>query len=459
MSVHTYRAIIVDDDIDCGNSLNTLLIRKGIQTTYFDHPKKALDTILEGHPPDLAFIDLRMPTFDGIEVLKRLKHHLPDLTCILMSGVGTVDSAVEAIKYGAHDFLLKPVRLQTLTLLLEKVCEKIDLHREVRRLREEKANLTTSHLIGNAPSMAELKRRIVTVSQSDATVLVLGESGTGKELIVDALHNGSTRKKKNLIKINCGAIPHELMEAELFGFEKGAFTGAVQAKPGLFELADGGTIFLDEVGELPQSAQVKTLRVLQDQIITRIGSTKSKKVNVRLISATNKDLYQAIQKGEFREDLFYRLNVIPIHVPPLRERTDDIPLLFRLFLDRYCTQYHKAEKIIGSKALAYLIQYPWPGNVRELEHLCEQLALTCRSQWIREEDLPNQFRDAKQSATTLTVPLGTPLKHITQQVIQRTLSLTGHNVTEAARILNIHPKTIRRQLKELPQETNPPISL
>jgi DNA-binding NtrC family response regulator len=440
-------AVIMDDDQASGESLRKYLKRQGLGVSYFPYPMQGI-SYLAVHPADVVFIDLRMPTMDGIEVLKQIKERHPHLMCVLMSGYATIDAAVEAMRFGAYDFLLKPFAKNYLNMVLQKIVEKISLTKELCELRSKSIQDSTAKMVGQSPPLLELRDKISRVAKSNATVLLLGESGTGKELVADALHALSPRHGQPLIKINCGAIPPNLVEAELFGFEKGAFTGAEQNKAGHFEMADKGTLFLDEVGELPWETQVKILRVLQDQSFQRLGSTHSRTVDVRIISATNKDLYQAIKLGKFREDLFYRLNVVPIHVPALRDRIEDIPLLIRFFLDKYCKTYNKPEKWLTPEALSELIRYRWPGNVRELQHLCEQWVLTCDKPWISEKELPGSVHVLKPRALELKLEVGITMRQATTRLMKETLVRTGGNVDEAAKLLNIHPKTIRRRIKE-----------
>jgi two-component system, NtrC family, response regulator HydG len=440
-----FEALVIDDDQASGESLSESLKRQNMRVTYFHHPIKGVSHT-KTKLYDLAFIDLRMPEMDGLTVLKNLKQIQPDLLCIMMSGFATIDIAVEAMKDGAYDFLLKPIRRNFLAHVLTKTLDKLSLSKEIAQLRSQ-LDQGQSELIGGSPSMIDLRQLIKRVAKSPASVLILGESGTGKEIAVDLIHKFSDRHTQPLVKINCAAIPANLVEAELFGFVKGAFTGATHDKQGRFEQADGGTLFLDEIGELPHATQVKILRVLQDQTISRIGATDEKVVDVRIVSATNQDLQQLIKKGLFREDLYYRLNVVPIHIPPLRERSEDILILMRHFVDQACQTYKKPERWFTRKAIGILLQHHWPGNVRELKHLCEQLVITQTGKWISEAQLPKSYHQSDlQNSGYLQIPLGVDLESVISQVIRETLSSCGGNLDKAAKILGVHPRTLRRKL-------------
>ncbi len=353
--------------------------------------KKALE-ILSGRNIDLALLDIRLPEVNGMAVLKQMKDMDISIPVIMLTAVKTVDSAVSAMKLGAFDYVVKPFDLHDLTALIEKALEKRELERENAFLKNEIEK--TGHfekIVGRSEKMKEIFRLIKNVANGDATVLITGESGTGKELVARAIHNLSQRAKKLFVPVNCAAIPENLLESELFGYEKGAFTGAFERHLGKFELADGGTIFLDEISAMPLAMQAKLLRVLQERMIDRVGGSNQIVINVRVISATNLDLKNEVENKKFRSDLFYRLNVIPINIPALRERADDVPLLINYFLDKFNKEFGKKIKGFDKDAMKVLMSYAWPGNVRELENLIERLVVLSTRDIITKEKLPQEI--------------------------------------------------------------------
>jgi len=377
--------LIVDDEESIRRSVGDILSDEGYASDAAGGVDEALQKI-QAHTPDLVLLDVAMPGKNGIELLERLRDSWPELPVIMMSGHGTIETAVRATKLGAYDFLEKPLSYDKLILCLNHALESARLSQENRQLREELAR--SSEIIGNSPIMQELKKQIEVAAPTDGRVLITGENGTGKELVARQIHLNSKRADKPFVEVNCAAIPEELIESVLFGHEKGAFTGAIQMKRGRFEMADGGTIFLDEIGDMSLMTQAKILRILQEHRFERVGGSDTMEVNVRAIAATNKDLEQEMSEGRFREDLYYRLNVIPIYVPPLRQRREDIELLLEHFIDRASGQSSGPRKKLLPKALEKLVAYPWPGNVRELQNIVERIVLMSPGATIGVEDLP-----------------------------------------------------------------------
>ncbi len=407
--------------------------------------KEALD-IIEGSTPSLVIMDLRMPGMDGLETLEAVKQIDRDLPVIMMTAHGNVQSAVEAMKAGATEYLTKPFDVEELKLAVSKALQVGRLTRRVEYLQEELGrDYDTAGIVGSDPAMQAVLDTVSRVAPSDATVMVYGESGTGKELIARAVHHNSNRKDNAFIQLSCAALPETLLESELFGYEKGAFTGAAGSKPGRFELANGGSLFLDEIGDIAPAVQVKLLRVLEQKSFERLGGTKTLNVDVRLIGATNRDLSAMAKSGEFREDLFYRLNVIPINLPPLRERRGDISQLASHFLERYAP-----DKRLAPRALELMEEYAWPGNVRELQNAIERAAVLCRSREIRPEDLPEEItRKRPLSATAFTLPHeGIALERVEQELISQALQRTGGNRTRAAELLGITRHTLLYRMEK-----------
>lgn len=432
--------LVVDDEESQRTLLAGFLKKKGFAVTASSSGKEAIE-INKTTGIDLAILDLKMPEIDGIETMASMKKIDPETDFIILTGYGTVETAVEAMKLGAHDYLGKPVNLDELELLIERIREKQQIHREVEVLREElDVDLATDSFVAESDQMKEVLGLVSRVARSDTTVLIQGESGTGKEVVARLIHRASGRRHNRFIPISCAALPETLLESELFGYERGAFSGADKRKMGKFELAHNGTLFLDEIGDLPLSTQVKLLRVLQEFTFERLGGTTPIKVDVRLISATNQDLKQKVAEGHFRGDLFYRLNVINVELPPLRARKDDLKPLAEHFLRKYADRCGKNMVSLSKAALNVLLRYDWPGNVRELENVIERAVVLCRSGAIEPRDVPLQI-----SASAGTVEL---LKDVEKEHIAYMLKKTGWNLSEAATRLGIHRNTLRLKIKE-----------
>ncbi len=440
------RLLLVDDERAQRELLQGFLEQKGYRIQSFGSGEQALREYHSFFAP-LALLDMKMPGMDGLELLRRLREINPFIQAIVLTAFGSIETAVSAMKAGAFDYLTKPVEdLDELLVKLEKAAEqnRLVVDHEVMRERLAEA-FPDTELIGDSSAMAKVRQMIGLVAPKDATVLITGPSGTGKELVARALHALSPRASKRLVAINCAAFPDTLLESELFGHEKGAFTGADRVKQGRFELADGGTLLLDEIGEMPLSMQVKLLRVLEDGRVQRLGSVKDIRLDLRLIAATNRDLSTLIQKGEFREDLYYRLNVINIDLPPLNQRGGDILLLAEKFLSRYARKTGKDITGLSPKAAEMLARYPWPGNVRELENVIERAVVLCRSKRIEPEDLSGLSPRANQE------PAETPLlslAEVEKRHIKRCLDQFEWNMSACADRLGIHRNTLRAKIRE-----------
>ncbi len=462
MSGEQTRILVVDDEPNLRKILGTILVRDGYEVIEAADGEQALGLI--GRGVSAIITDLKMPKLDGMGLLHRVAVDHPDVPVVMITAHGSVDSAVGAVKAGAFDYIEKPFEREQIRQIIAKA---IATHELDRRAPRAQLAPPSAHgrfgLIGDSEPLAGVLSVIEKVADTPSTVLITGESGTGKELIARALHENSSRKGEPFIKINCAAIPKTLMESELFGYEKGAFTGAVGSKPGRFELADRGTLFLDEIGEIPVEMQVQLLRVLQESEFERVGGIKTIKVDVRLVTATNRDLQKEVASGNFREDLFYRLNVVPIHLPPLRERRTDIPLLVEHFVAKFNERLKKSIVEVEADALDRLTSYHWPGNIRELENVLERTMLFCSGSSIRAADLPPELQMAVTpstiATTTAPAPAGgraTSLKEIVRQetervereLIMRALDETGGNVTQAARKLKISRKSLQNKMKE-----------
>ncbi|HTP51109.1 MAG TPA: sigma-54 dependent transcriptional regulator [Anaeromyxobacteraceae bacterium] len=456
--------LIVDDELNIRRVLVAMLKREGYETTAAADGEQAL-AVLHRSPVDVVITDLIMPKLGGLELLKRVGTEFPDVPVIMITAHGTVDTAVEAMKAGAFDYITKPFEQDELKKVIVKATRARDLERQ--HLHPAAGDAERPPLVGQSAAMRAVYEVISKVADSPSTVLITGESGTGKELVALALHRGSSRRDQPLIKVNCAAIPKDLVESELFGYEKGAFTGAVGSKPGRFELADGGTLFLDEIGEIPVEMQVKLLRALQESEFEHVGGIKTIRVDVRLIAATNRDLKSLIAEGRFREDLFYRLNVVPIALPPLRERKEDIPPLTQHFVEKYDRRLGKKVERLDPDALEILLGYSWPGNIRELENLMERSVLFADGPVISASQLPESLREKTTGAPmpiaavgpigAIAAPSGASMKEIVRQaqaelereLISRALEETDGNVTRAAKRLQISRKSLQVKMKEL----------
>jgi len=393
--------------------------------------------------PDLVLLDLKMPKLNGLEALKEIRIINPKISIIMMTAHGTMESAVEAMKNGAIDYISKPFDIEELKLQIRKALDIEAMRERIEFLTEELESKTGKVIIGESSKIKDVLDIVNRIAKSNATALITGESGTGKELIANAIHYNSDRKDKPYIKINCGAIPENLLESELFGHEKGAFTGAINKRQGKFERANYGTIFLDEVGELSLPMQVKLLRVLQEKEIERVGGTEVIKIDVRVIAATNRDLKKMVEEGSFREDLYYRLNVIPIELPSLKERKEDIPLLVKYFIDKYCKQMGRSIVKIDEDALDMLVDYEWKGNVRELENVIERMVILCQNDTIYKKDLPKEILFTDMNSIEFILPeSGINLEEVEKSFIRQALSLTEENQTKAAKLLGITRHTL-----------------
>ena len=439
--------LLVDDEEALRNAAEKILIKEGYRVT-------AVATAAEGLArfkaagADLLITDLMLPDLDGIEVLRRAKQLRPGVEVIMITGHGNIEKAIEATRLGAYDFIEKPLDKTHLLKAISKAVERQHLANENRQLREQlQQQHTEESLIGNTPAMVVVKKLLRQVAPTDVSILVQGESGTGKEVVADILHALSNRRSGPVVKISCAAIPETLLESELFGYERGAFTGAAGSKPGKFELADGGTLFLDEVAEMSPALQAKLLRVLQDGRFQRLGSNKDQQVDVRLISATHVDLPKAIAAGKFREDLYYRLNVVHIGLPALRDRKDDLPLLADFFLKKYAARMQKDVHSIAAPAVEQLLAHNWPGNIRELENTFQRALAVATVPVIQSFQLlsaPGQTGVAVHGPA-VTFPIGTKLAAAEDRLIRETLAVCGGDKEKAAKLLGVSSRTIHRR--------------
>lgn len=448
------KILLIDDSAEISETLSEYLLSKGYEVTTAMDGSTGIAMIGKGFY-DLVLTDLKMPGADGMEILRHVKEHSPESICILLTGYGTIRNAVEAIKNGAFDYLTKPVKLEEIDITLKRAFEYRDLKRENLNLRNQlKKKYQFKNIIGESPAMQAVFETVEKVADTDSTVLILGESGTGKELIARALHYNSYRREGPFVPVNCAAIPGELLESELFGHEKGAFTNAIRTRIGRFELANGGTLFLDEIGDMNPNLQSKLLRVLQERQIERIGGIKAIPVDLRIISATHQDLKKAVQKKKFREDLYYRLNVIPIHIPPLRERRSDIPLLVHHFIEHFSKTKKKKVTGITDEAMRHLMEYDWPGNVRELENMIERLVILSNHEKIDLSDLPERVFPtlSKEGGIPLSIPeeglsLETAVNEFEKQLILQALNKSGWVKNKAAQLLNVNRTTLIEKIK------------
>lgn len=452
--------LVVDDDASLRSSLERVLTQNGYKVLAAENAEQAR-ALLEENTVAAVLLDLVLPDAEGLELLGEIKATQPDTEVVVLTAYGSIESAVEAMRSGAYDYLTKPFHSAELLATLGKVLEKVALERENRSLRYQLSQQTINRiLVGNSAAMQRVKKFIEQVAPSQAPVIIEGESGTGKELVAEAIHQASGRAHKPLIKLSCAALPETLLEAELFGYERGAFTGAVSRKPGRFDLAHGGTLFLDEIVDIPLTTQVKLLRVLQDGKYERLGGRETLHSDARLIASTNRNLEQAVREGKFREDLYYRLNVITIPLPPLRARKDEIPVLAQHFRQLYATRNQKNIRDISPAAMSCLLAYDWPGNVRELENVIERAVVLSEGPVIQPHVLPEglnpvAFRSEagdptqpdRSTVITLRFPVGTSMRAIEDLSIQAMLEHTHNDRAAAAALLDIHPRTIARHLK------------
>ena len=450
------KILVADDETSHRQMIEAVLAAEGYEVTQAEDGQAAISAV-EDRFYDLVIMDVRMPNVDGIQALQKIKQISPDIPVIIMTAYASVGSAVDALKSSAYDYLIKPLDIDELKILVDKALRHHQLEQENVYLKERLGDrFDFSNIIGRSPSMTRLFETVALVAPSEATALIVGESGTGKELIANAIHQNSPRKDRPFIIVNCAALPETLLESELFGHEKGAFTGAIARKQGRFQLAHNSSIFLDEIAEMTPATQAKILRVLQEREFEPVGSTQTIKVDTRVIAATNKNLGEEIQAGRFREDLYYRLNVVTVDVPPLRQRREDIPLLADFFLKQYAQKNRRLIKGFTPRATDLLMRYEWPGNVRELENIIERAVIMARGEMMTPLEFPNDLQNLDEALKESRIDLtsGRSLKEVEKVLILRTLEETGGNRTHAARILGISRRTLQLKLKEY--GINPP---
>jgi two-component system, NtrC family, response regulator AtoC len=452
------RILVVDDEASGREALSLLLGREGYQIRTAASGEEALE-VLHDTPLEIVVTDLLLPGLSGIDILKRIKEESPYTSVILVTGNATAESAVEAMKEGAFDYITKPINFEKLKILVAKAVEKSHLIAENLYLRQQlRGKYKFANMIGTSQPMQQVFSRMERVLQTDSTILILGESGTGKELVAKAIHYNGPRKEQPFVAINCGAIPADLLESELFGHVRGAFTGATVDKPGKFEVANNGTIFLDEIATMPMHLQMKLLRVLQEEELERVGSSRKIKLDIRVISATNSNLEEEVKRGNFREDLFYRLNVIPIQLPPLRDRREDIPLLVRHFLQSTCREMGRQLMSVSPEAMQALENYEWPGNVREMENVIERTVALTDGEFIERKDLPSAIAGpGAPDAPILVYPrvsaegiaLLKTMEEIERHMIRDALKLSTGVKARAAALLQINRTTLVEKMKRL----------
>jgi DNA-binding NtrC family response regulator len=442
------RVLVVDDEVNARTALAELLRDEGYEVEMAADAFKALGKY-ESFAPHVVVTDLKMPGMDGIELVKKIRAEEDGAAVIVMTAFGAVQTAVDAMRAGAADYLTKPLNFDELLVVLEKVLDTEFLRRETRQLRARvRDRVAPNNIIGDAPPMQRVFEIIDQVAPSRATVLITGESGTGKELVANAIHQRSPRASGPFIKLHCAALAESLLESELFGHERGAFTGAMARKDGRFSLADGGTLFLDEIGEISPSIQVKLLRFLQEHEFERVGGTQTIRVDVRVIAATNRNLPEEVAKGRFREDLFYRLNVVSLEMPPLRDRRADIPALAKFFLAKYAKANDKAIGELSPQTLELLVSYDWPGNVRELENAIERAVVLTSGPQIEPRSLPTTVRPAAPATPGMPAVPGSTMSELERYAILETLKACGGSTSKAAEMLGISTRTIQYRLHE-----------
>jgi DNA-binding NtrC family response regulator len=439
--------LIVEDDLKVGESIRLLLKRRGYESLLASNGKEAL-SLFRQETVDLVITDLVMPKMDGIELLEAVKHLRPETEVIVISAQGTIEKAVQAMKLGAFDFIEKPINPRVISLVVERALEKQTLILQNRDLRSRLADkFHFKNIIGRSEKMVKIFELIQHIAPYDSSVLILGESGTGKELIANAIHYNSPRSSMPFIKVSCASLSEGIIESELFGHEKGAFTGAIASRKGRFEMAHHGTLFLDEVEDIPLATQIKLLRVLQEGEFERVGGNKTILVNIRIIAASNRDLQEAVKRGTFREDLYYRLNVVNIKLPPLRERKEDIPFLVHFFIDRFNQKYGMKVKGISQRAMSFLTDYEWSGNVRELENTLESVLVINSPEVIDIPHLPQEVKEFKERPEVIPIKIGTPLEEVEREILIQTLKATKGNKRRAAELLGINVRTIHRKME------------
>ena len=454
------RILVIDDNISTLKVIKAILEEEGYFIYTASNSKEALD-IIESEKINVILLDLKLQDIDGLELYQQIRKINPKVTVIIMTAYGTIESAVNAMKLGIEDYLQKPLNYDELKIMLSRIFEKISLKEELEILQGKLFGENVfQNMIGKSRKMKEIFKKIENIARVDSTVLITGESGTGKEMVAKAIHNLSDRRNNKMISINLAAIPEGLQESELFGYEKGAFTGAYSKKLGKFEIADNGTLFLDEIGNINHSVQAKLLRVLEDKKIEPLGSNKSKIVNVRIISATNSNLLEEVEKGRFREDLYYRLNVITINLPPLRERKADIPLLADYFLKEFCIKNNIEQKVLSDAVIEKLLQYKWPGNIRELKNVIEEAAVISNSNIIVPDDLNlyiKEFNSGQLNKENFEFDETMSLSEIEKIIIKNALIKTKGNQTQAAKLLKISRKILLNKIKKYKLSENVPI--
>ncbi|MDI6808870.1 MAG: sigma-54 dependent transcriptional regulator [Candidatus Eisenbacteria bacterium] len=439
--------LVVDDEREVRESLSRIFSKEGYKVFLAENARKALELLAE-RLVNVLVADVKMEGMDGLSLLREAKKIRPSIEAIIMTAYGSTDIAFESGAAGAYAFIQKPFERVVMTTAVRNALERQRLESRVKSLEEELADRYEQKIIGTSTAIRKVKEMVELVAASSATVLIQGESGTGKEVAARAIHRRSIRKDGPFVPVSCAALPETLLEAELFGYEKGAFTGASARKAGRFEVADEGTLFLDEIGETSKATQLKLLRVLQDGEFERLGSTKTTRVDVRIISASNRDLLGAVKNAEFRQDLYYRLNVITIDMPPLRERKEDLPVLANHFLKIYREKNRKELSGFSREAEHALKSYHWPGNVRELENAIERAVVLARKSTILASDLPVEIEGSRSKETEIVLPLGATMEEIERRVIEETLRYSEGDKTKAARILGINPRTISRKIQE-----------
>jgi DNA-binding NtrC family response regulator len=452
---HRGRILIVDDESNARAALSEILREDGFATDTAADGFKALGK-LDEFAPDVILTDLKMPGLDGIAFMEKARAAAPGAVFVVMTAFGTISSAVDAMKKGAENYLLKPLDPEALGAVVDRAMEKARLVQEARRLRDRlRERNALSHIVSSDPKMQAVLELVAQVGPSKASVLVTGESGTGKELIAEAIHAASPRAKAPFVRLHCAALSESLLESELFGHERGSFTGAFSRREGRFKQADGGTLFLDEIGEIPAAVQVKLLRFLQERTFERVGGNETLRVDVRIIAATNRDLGAEIKKGTFREDLFYRLNVVAVELPALRDRRGDVPALASFFLRRYASENGKTIETFDDDALAALLEYRWPGNVRELENVVERAVVLCDGHRIEKKHLSPTVVPTEDGEALPPIP-GSTIADLERYAILKTLEACGGSTSKAATVLGVSPRKIQYKLHEYTQSAPAP---